>query len=508
MNAGHQEHVLSAAAAVADTVAAARAAQSAWAATPLGTRLAVLARFHELVYRRRTEIAALIARETGKPRLEALSTEIGVVLDDARFLQRIIPKQLKSPWFTSASRALMRKRLRVVHEPYGVVGVITPWNYPFMLSCARLLPALATGNGVVFKPSELTPETGAMARTLLVEAGVPKDVIGLIQGDGTVGAALAASPVDKVFFTGSVGAGRSVARACADRLVPCSLELGGSDPAIVLADADIATAASGLVWGRFANAGQTCLAPKRIFVESAAYDDFVGAVAQVTATLRVGSAAGDSMDVGPMIAPRFRAAIENQMADAIARGARVVASAAPVAGSSADALFAPTVLADVPVDARVMIEETFGPLMVIERVSNEDVAIARANAGDFGLAASIWTRDAARAGRIAGQLVCGAVSINEVLVTGGIAELPHGGVRTSGYGRVHGAAGIADCVRTKGIVAERFPGWRQGWWFGYSGRTHGQIDAFIRFAHDPSPIGRLRALPGVLRLLVAPDRPA
>jgi len=492
---------------VSRAVAAARAAQPAWAATPIGVRVAMLARFHELVYRRRAEIAALVARETGKPPLEVLSTEIGVMLDDARFLQRAIPQHLKSPWFTSASRALMRKRLRIVHEPYGVVGVIAPWNYPFMLGCARLLPALATGNAVVFKPSELTPETGAMTRALLVDAGVPADVIGLVQGDGAAGAALAASPVDKVFLTGSTGAGRSVARACADRLVPCSLELGGSDAAIVLADADIPTAASGLVWGRFTNAGQTCLAPKRIFVESAVYDAFVSASARATAALRVGAAAGDSMDIGAMIGPRFRAAIENQLADAVARGARVVATAPPVAGSSSDALFAPTILADVPPDARVMMEETFGPLMVIERVSSADEAVARANGGEYGLAASIWTRDAARAGRIAGQLACGAVSINDVLVTAGIAELPHGGVRMSGYGRIHGYAGIADCVRTKGMVAERFPGWRQGWWFGYSARTHAQIDAFIRFAHDPSPLGRLRALPGVLRLLVSPERP-
>jgi acyl-CoA reductase-like NAD-dependent aldehyde dehydrogenase len=479
-------------------VAAARAAHPSWAARPAHERIQALGRFHDLLFARRHELADVITRETGKPIAESLSAEIAIVLDDAVYLQGAVPRFLRAPWFRSGSVAMARKRLRVTHEPWGVVGLITPWNYPFMLACARLLPALATGNAVVFKPSELTPSTGEFTRQLLIDAGVPHDVLAIVQGDGSVGAALSASSLDKIFFTGSVGAGRAVARACAERLVPCGLELGGSDAAIVLADAHIPTAAVGLVWGRFSNAGQTCVAPKRIFVEAPVFDAFLTEVTRAVADLSVGAGTDASTEVAPMIRPQFRAIIEAQHTDALQRGARVVASGA----NGNPRAFPPTVLTDVPEGARVLTEETFGPLMTVIRVRDETEAVARANAGDFGLSASIWSASTERATAIADRLACGTVAINDVLLTAGVAELPHGGIRHSGYGRVHGVAGIEDCVRTKGVVAERFPKWRQTWWFGYSAGRLAGVDAFLRFAHAPSLIERLRALPGFLRLLM------
>ncbi len=419
----------------------------------------------------------------------------------------MIPRTLRAPWTRAQSLALARKRMRVVPEPYGVVGVIAPWNYPFMLACSRILPAVATGNAVVFKPSELTPSVGEATARLLAEAGVPHDVIRIAQGDGATGAALASAALDKVFFTGSVRAGRAVATACAARLVPCELELGGSDAAIVCADADIATAAAGLAWGRFSNAGQTCVAPKRIFVEAPAYDAFVAAVCRVVAQLRVGST-GDDVDVGPMIRPEFRTALEAQRDDALARGASV-ACVAPVREGAATtgSLFPPTVLVDVPDDARAMREETFGPLMVIVAVRDADEAVARANASEFGLSASVWSRNAERAGIMAMRLEAGTVAINDVLLTAGVSELPHGGVKHSGFGRVHGAQGIAACLRTHGVVVERLPGRRQDWWFGYSARHAAGVDAFLQVAHDPSPLRRARAWPRFVHFLLRPDRP-
>jgi len=489
---------------VLHAVAAARAAQPGWAATPLGVRMLALGRFHDLVYARRHDIAEVITRETDKPIAEAVVADIGVVLDQARFLRKAVPRMMRAPWFSSGSLALVRKRLRVVPEPHGVVAVIAPWNYPFALACARLLPALATGNAVVFKPSELTPSTGEITRELLIAAGVPADVIALVQGDGFTGAALTAAPVDKVFFTGSVASGRAVALACAARLIPCSLELGGSDAAIVLADADPAHVAAGLAWGRFSNAGQTCVAPKRVFVEEAVYAPFMRELTRVVGQLRTGTGTDDATDVGAMIRPEFRAVLEAQRDDAIARGAAVAASASP--GNAT--VFPPTVLVDVPAGARVMREETFGPLMAVIRVRDADEAVALANASDFGLSASIWSRDTARAGRLAMRLECGTVAINDVLLTGGTAELPHGGVKQSGIGRTHGMAGLADCVRTKGIIADRFPSWRQAWWFGYSPAYRRGMDAFMTLAHGRSVLGRIAAIPAVVKLLLRPDRPA
>lgn len=488
---------------VVAAVAAARAAQPAWAAQPIGVRLHALRRFHELVFARRNEIAELISRETDKPVAEAMGTEVGTALDDARFLLKAVPTLAKAPWFASGSLAYARKRLRITHEPYGVLAVISPWNYPFMLACARLLPALASGNAVVFKPSELTPSTGELIQQLFIDAGVPRDVMALVQGDGVIGAALAGAEVDKVFFTGSVAAGRSVAMACASRLIPCGLELGGSDAAIVLAGANTAHAASGLAWGRFSNAGQTCVAPKRIFVEDGAYDAFVADITRVVTQLHTGPGTDDTSDVGAVIRPEFRATLEAQRDDAVARGATIAATATTTNAN----IFPPTVLLDVPDDARALREETFGPLMTVIRVRDADEAVARANASEFGLSASVWSRDAARAGAVAARLACGTVAINDVLCTAGIPELPHGGVKHSGFGSTHGIEGLRDCMRTKGIAADHFSGVRQAWWFGYSRAHRDGVDAFIRLAHSKRVTERIAAIGTVLRMLLFPSRP-
>ena len=327
----------------------------------------------------------------------------------------------------------------------------------------------------------------------------------VLQGDGSTGAALCESAVDKIFFTGSVATGRKVARTCAEALKPCSLELGGSDAAIVLADADTAHAASGIAWGRFSNAGQTCVAPKRVFVEAAAYDAFVAALSAAVQALRVGEGSSADVDVGPMINRAAAETLAAQRDDAVALGATVIPAGAG-AGHASDAhqFFSPTLLLNVPATARVLREETFGPLLPVVKVRDADEAVALANASEFGLAASIWSRDTARAARIAQRLEAGAVAINDVIVVAGMADVPHGGVKNSGLGRTHGMAGLEECVRTKATVADLFPRWRQAWWFGYSRRQAGGLDAFVRVAHGRAVLDRMRALPAFLRLLFAP----
>ncbi|HVT37579.1 MAG TPA: aldehyde dehydrogenase family protein [Gemmatimonadaceae bacterium] len=484
----------------------ARVAQRDWSAQPLALRVQALRRFHKSLYRRRIEVADVLTSENGKPAAEALANEVAIALDFARFYADRAPRFLRATWTGAAPLAMKRKRVRVVKGPYGVIGVISPWNYPWMLSAAIVLPALVTGNAVVLKPSEFTPTSGALLAELLHAAGIPEAACQVLQGDGDTGAALCDAAVDKIFFTGSDSSGRKVAMKCAERLIPCSLELGGSDAAIVLADADVRHAAHGIAWGRFSNAGQTCVAPKRVYVEAAAYEAFVAALAETIKTLRLGPGESVDTDVGPMISAEAVAVLAAQRDDALARGATMVASALPN-GLDTARFFPPTMLLNVPPDARVLREETFGPLLPVLKVRDPDEAVALANASEYGLAASIWSADTARAALLAGRIEAGSVSINDVIVTAGMADVPHGGVKRSGMGRTHGMAGLEECVRTKAIVADRFPSWRQAWWFGYGVRHAAGINAFVRLAHGVRPLERMRAIPPFLKLLFSPGRP-
>lgn len=496
--------------AVSAAVAAARGAQPAWGARSLADRLAVVARFHRLLFERRTEVAELLMREAGKPLADALASEVLITLDQARFYLDEAPRVLRGTTIRPRSLAMMRKQVHVAHEPWGVVAVIAPWNYPFMLAAGHTVPALLAGNAVVLKPSELTPASGVVLGELLHAAGVPADVLHVLPGDGATGAALSGAPVDKVFFTGSVATGRRVAEACARQLIPCVLELGGSDPALVLEDADVAHAAAGIAWGRFSNAGQTCVAPKRVFVARQVYEPFVAALAEVVRGLRAGPGTSEASDLGPLIRPEQASALRAQLDDALAGGARVVAEGSLVGGASTGAgeggtptgFFPPTVLADVRPDARVLREETFGPLLPVVRVADAAEAVRLANASAFGLSASVWTRDARLGRRVADQLHAGTVVINDSVIVAGMAEVPHGGVKESGMGRSHGVAGLLECVRTKTVVTDRLPGVAQPWWFrGSAGARAAALDAFARLAHGRGARERVGGLSGTIRLL-------
>jgi acyl-CoA reductase-like NAD-dependent aldehyde dehydrogenase len=469
----------------------------------------VLSRFHDVLYRRRHEVAEIVTRESGKPLTDALAVDVFVSLDAAAWTAAATPRFLRSSWRGVNGLLFWRKRVRFERKPLGVIGIIAPWNYPFFLPTACVLPAIATGNAVVLKPSEFTPGSAGILADLFREAGLPEGVLGIVQGDGSAGAALVRAGVDKVIFTGSVATGRKIAVACAEQLIPCSLELGGSDAAIVLADADVRHAADGIAWTRFANAGQTCVAPKRVYVEAAAHDAFVAAMATAVSALTVGAGIDAATEVGPMIHASAAAQLSGQRDDAIARGAQVAARAPlPDGGQVARAIgspttyFAPTVLTGVTDDMRVMREETFGPLLPVVRVADAEEAIRRANASEFGLSASVWTRDRARGLSVAKRLQAGTVLINDATSVVGMADVPYGGVKSSGLGRLHGEAGLAACVQETSIVDDRFATWHQPWWFRYGARHRALLEDYGRVAHGATLGERLRGLPGVVRLLL------
>jgi acyl-CoA reductase-like NAD-dependent aldehyde dehydrogenase len=496
-------------------VAHCRSAQLAWHGRGLRSRLSTLRAFRRLVVEQRAAISAQISEEVGKPVVEALATEVAVVLDDVARTLRRAPALLRPRRQWARNPALWRKPVTIYRDPVGAVAVIAPWNYPFMLPAGHVVAALIAGNSVILKPSELAPRTGQLLVRLLQDAGVPPNAVRLLPGDAAIGAALIDAGVDFVSFTGGVRGGRAVARACAERGIPCALELGGSDAAIVLEDADIARTARGLVWGRFVNAGQSCVAPKRILVVSSRHAALLDALRSELSRLRVRASAGDEADVGPVISVAAAAAVREQVEATVAAGGSRVASAPILASYSqfshdrpddtaakacGGRLVAPVLLTAVPSGSPAWEEEVFGPVMAVRSVVDEAEALALANASPFALSASVWTSDAGRAKRLASVLRAGSVAINDVVSVVGHVEVPHGGLGQSGTGRLHGDEGLLEYTRTRSVIEELLPTLANPWWYPYSARQHEDFSTFVGLLHGDrrSP---WRAIPAVWRLI-------
>lgn len=460
---------------VRSAVGRARTAQSTWAALDARQRARTLRRLARVLFERSDEIVERIRAETGKPELEALS-EIVVSVDLIRYYARIAPRHLRAR--RVGSGWMLGKRSWVETEPYGVIGAITPWNYPFILAMDSIVPALFAGNGAVIKPSELTPTTTLLIPEMCVAAGLPEGLVGVVTGRGETGRALVGSGVDRLVFTGSTATGRKIMAAAAETLTPVTLELGGKDPAIVLDDADIERAARGVVFGAFFNAGQTCISVERVYVVQSVYDVFLDRVCALASQLRVG-ALGET-DLGPIVTEPQMEIIKRQVEDARARGARVLTGGTSEdEGESGVGVFLPTVLADVDESMAVLREESFGPLLPVVSVADEEEAIARANALGYGLCASVWTRSRRRGERIARRLRAGGVSINDVLSHYGVPGLPMGGQGESGFGRRRGVEALDEMCRTRALFEDRLGLRRELWWFPYSRGGNRMVRALL-----------------------------
>ncbi|HEY7615254.1 MAG TPA: succinic semialdehyde dehydrogenase [Terriglobales bacterium] len=468
-----------------------RAAQPAWSELGARRRTALLKNFQRLLHEKKSEVGRLITREAGKPYVEALTTEVIVVLDAVRFLIENAYGLLRDESLPHGNLVMKTKAGRIVREPYGVIGIISPWNYPFSIPATEALTALVAGNAVVIKPSEFTSLVALELAALLYEAGVPKDVLQVVVGDGATGAALLNSEIDKLVFTGSVPTGKRIAQAAAARLLPVVLELGGKDPMLVLEDADIDVACSGAVWGAFVNAGQTCLSVERCYVHRRLYESFLEVCARKAGQLRVGNGMDAETDMGPMIHERQLRIVEQQVEDAKARGARVLTGGTRLPDLGPN-FYAPTVLADVTPEMRIMREETFGPVLPVMPFDTQEEAIRLANDSDYGLAASVWTRDRARGEEVARRIAAGTVMVNDVVSCFGVAEAPHGGLKASGIGRTHGRFGLEEMVRIKYVDSDRLPGMKKVWWYRYGQPFTRQIEAFLDFQFARSARGRLQ----------------
>jgi len=470
-----------------------RAALPAWQATPIRHRLSIVERFQGLVADQKCAIANTVTSEAGKPVAEALLTEVLVVLDATRFQLQEAHSFLRDESLAHGSIATKAKRGRILREPHGVIGIISPWNYPFSIPTAQAIAALVAGNAVVLKPSELTPLSALLLADLLAKAGLPANVLQVVIGDSAAGGVLVGSEIDKLIFTGSVATGKRIAQIAGQRLLPVVLELGGKDPMIVLEDADIDVASSGAIWGAYVNAGQACLSVERCYVQRSIYDEFVAACVEKAKQLRVGNGMDAATDVGPLIHGRQLRIVEDHVEDARARGARLLCGGQrlPSLGQN---FYAPAVLADVTHEMRIMREETFGPVLPIMRFASDKDAVALANDSEYGLAASVWTKDRARGEAVARQINAGTVMINDAVSCFGISEAPHGGVKASGIGRTHGRFGLEEMVRIKYVDSDLLPGMKKPWWYGYGAKLSSAAEGFLDFQFARGVTARIRGV--------------
>lgn len=436
---------------IRDTVARCRQAQGSWAALTPRQRGRMLKRFRDCLLDSRDEIARTVASETGKPLAEVYASELMYTCDVIGY------------WSRNAGRLLADRRHRphllktkipyTTYKPRGVIGMITPWNFPFLLSIGEAIPALMAGNGVVIKPSSTTPLCAVLGARIADQAGLPEGLLATVTGPGSVGWELI-DHVDMVSFTGSVETGRKIQIKCAEQLKPTTMELGGKDPMIVCRDADIERAANGCVWGSMTNTGQVCLSIERVYVDAKIYDDFVDRVVTKVGALRQGGPDEDA-DLGSMTSCSQLELVEAQVGDALGKGARVLTGGKRLEGRRGH-WFEPTVLVDVDNSMSVMTEETFGPVVAIQKVEDESEALALANDSRFGLSASVWSKDKAGAVNIARRIEAGAVCVNDHMVHMMIPEVSMGGIKESGIGKRHGAEGIHKYCYEQTIVVDRF----------------------------------------------------
>jgi acyl-CoA reductase-like NAD-dependent aldehyde dehydrogenase len=447
--------------------------QPFWAQLTLADRARYLERAAQVLIDESDDIRDLIVREQGKPRNEAFSMEILPTIDALRWIGHAGTELLSDEKIPMSQVFLKTKRSAFIYEPLGVIGVISPWNYPWSIPFGEVALALMAGNGVVLKPASLTPLLGERIARVFERAGVPEGLVRVIHGPRT-GPALVQSGVAKIFFTGSVQTGRGVGEACARQLKGSVLELGGKDPMIVLPDCHLEHAVAGALWGGFANAGQTCSGIERVYVLREVAERFIAGVVAGAQKLRIGDPMEWDTEIGPMVTHEQFELVRSLVDDAVAAGATLLCGG-PVdapAGLPGGAFFAPAVLTAVTHDMRIMREEIFGPVLPIIVVDSEDEAVALANDSEFGLGASVWTGDRDKGERIARELQSGMVWINDHMFSHGACQCSWGGVKESGLGRTHSKFGLYECVNVKLRVWDPSTV-RDPWWHPYD-ETLGQ----------------------------------
>jgi succinate-semialdehyde dehydrogenase/glutarate-semialdehyde dehydrogenase len=443
-----------------------RSAQKYWGAIPLKNRAKYLIQLREVLIQRADELIDLISQENGKPHFESMANEIIPAADTLTYFAKKAPKILKDKRIPL--ELMKHRRSDINYWPVGLVAVISPWNYPFLLPFADIIMALVAGNAVIFKPSEIAPCIGLRIQDLCTEAGLPPFVLQTVIGEGALGAAIIANKPDKIFFTGGVATGKKVMESAAQKLIPVNLELGGKDAMIVMPDADLDYATSAALWGSMSNSGQICASVERILVHERIQNSFVDLLKTKIRSLRQGPSSAGMNDLGPITLEKQKSIYSQQIEEAKSKGARVEMGGEFTPDQR---YLAPTLMTGPKIEeTSIYQEESFGPIAAITTFKSITEAIEKANHNRYGLLASIITKNIPLAEELARHLAVGTVTINEVVYTAGLGETPWGGVKDSGFGRTHSEIGLYEFVNVRHIHKPRI-NWiyfKSPWWFPYT----------------------------------------
>ncbi len=438
-----------------------------WNSLSLKERVSVLKKVIGEIKREKETFIKSVMLDAGKVRQDAI-IEVFTTLNHLHYLTKkgyrfLLPKKRSAGYFKNNS-------CYTVYKPHGVVGIISPWNYPLILTATPLFHALLAGNSVVLKPSEITTEVSLLLEKICKKAGIPDNAFRVITGDGSTGRALVESDVDMVCFTGSTAVGFEIAKKCAEKFIPCILELGGKDNAIVFADADLERAAAGIVWGGISNGGQTCIGVENVLVEEKIYEDFLEMLKREVESI-------PKENLGAVINSIQFEKIEYHIDDAVKKGAKIVCG-----GEKLDNFrFKPTVVRDITPEMKIFYEETFGPVIGVMKFKDENELFKIANSLDYGLNGSVWTKDLKKGKRVAEKLETGAVCVNDCLTNYLISDLPFGGVKKSGMGRVHGVEGVRSFVKTQSVMVHKFGLKKELWWYPYKKKVENIFLKLIDF---------------------------
>ncbi len=481
---------------VLSAVMKAKQAQKSWGFLPFEERAEWILKFKEFIRKNIENIADVISKEKGVSKFEALISDVFPILDLCSFYAKNTEKILKKEKVKIGIWEFIGRESYIEYFPYGVIGIISPWNFPFSIPVGQIVIALMAGNTCVLKPSEFTPKTGIMIKEIFDNIRLPQGVVEVVTGDGYTGECLVKAGVDKIFFTGSTFTGKRIIKIASEKLTPVVMELGGKDPMIVFEDVDLDITSDAAIFGSFFNTGQVCASVERIYVQRKIFNEFVDLIVEKTKKLRCGySAVPWEYDVGAVISEKQLLKIKEHIEDAKEKGAKILA------GGKIKSLFVePVIIANVDGRFKVVSEETFGPVLPVMPFDTEDEAIQLANDSIYGLTASVWTRNIQRAKRIAQKLVYATVMINDNLITHAIPQVPWGGVKQSGIGRTHGKEGLLEMVQIRHIHINKMgQKIRSPWWYPFTPEKYRFALSLTNLIHSPYLKEKIESLLNIIK---------